>query len=71
MASWKTTLAGILTMVGAVLAQAVMVLKGTESLGTAIGVGIPLLFAGVQGLLSKDAGVSNSPNPGPAISAPK
>jgi hypothetical protein len=70
-ASWKTSLTGVLTLLGTLIAQTVLVLEGKESWSTALATGIPLLFAGVQGLLSKDAGVSNAPVPGPAVAAPK
>lgn len=67
--SWKTTAFGIATIVGGVATALLQYLKGGlaavnwEVLIVAIG-------AGCAAIAAKDAGVSNSPTPGPAVRVP-
>jgi hypothetical protein len=67
--SWKTTATGVVGIIGALAFAFSQYLSGGiaginwEILLAAITAGVGLIFA-------KDAGVTNAPNPGPAVNVP-
>lgn len=66
MTSWKTTVAGVVPIVGAVAGLIGMATGSVPVDAQTMLTDFSLIGAGFVGLLAKDHNVSNSPNPAPA-----
>jgi hypothetical protein len=69
MTSWKTTIAGILPIVGAIGQLATMASTGNWN-GDMLLTDVGLISAGAIGLFAKDHNVSNAPTPAAAKTVP-
>ena len=68
--SWKTTTAGIVAILTVILTAVTQFISGGFA-AISWEVLITGIIAGVGLIMAKDAGVSNAPNPGPAVNVVK
>jgi hypothetical protein len=68
--SWRTTLFGVLGIVGAIVSAVMALIDGNPATNPNWELTFSAIMAGVAAIFAKDAKVSNAPSPGPAVGVP-